>query len=174
MPAAAVTSNQIAAILQAWWRSSWNRLPRITKGNIALAVLLGVFWYGIFVMFALGAATLASDARTIPVLPMVFGTGLFAAFLYWQVVPLLIASTGSSLELPRLIVYPVPARGLFGIEVLLRISSGVEILIVLTGAAIGTLMNPKLPLWAPAGFLLFVIFNILLAAGIRDALTRLL
>src|SRR5206468_4014156 len=109
----------------------------------------------------------------VPYLPVVFGGGLLMAFVYWQVVPLLMASTGSSLELSKLIVYPVPARGLFAIEVLLRLSTGVEILIVLTGASIGCLLNPRLPKWAPAGFVLFVVFNVLLAAGIRDAMNRL-
>jgi len=172
--AAGATRNQVGAIVQAYWRCTWNRLPRITKGNVAVAILLGVLWYGLFVTIAFGAAALASAPGSVPVLPYVFAAGLMIAFIYWQVVPLLIASTGSSLELPKLIVYPVPPRSLFGIEVLLRTSSGVEILIVIAGASIGCLLNPKLPRWSPAGFLLFVIFNILLAAGMRDLLTRLL
>ncbi len=35
--------------------------------------------------------------------------GLLLIFLYWQVVPLLMAATGSSLELRKLRAYPIPA-----------------------------------------------------------------
>lgn len=172
MADASVTRNQLFAILQAHWRSVWNRLPRLTKGNVVLAVLLGIFWYGVFGILGFGAAALASDPNSLPYLPIVFSGGLLMAFLYWQFVPLLMASTGSSLELSKLIVYPVPVRGLFAIEVLLRLSTGIEVLIVLIGASVGCMLNPRIPKWSPVGFLLFVVFNVLLAAGIRDAVSR--
>jgi len=168
------TRGQISAILQAQWRSMWNRLPRITKGNIALAVLLGLFWYGIFAAMGFGAAAFASQPDALHYLPIVFSGGLAIALIYWQIIPLLTVSAGSSLELRNLVIYPIPDRALFGIEALLRISTGIEVLIVLLGASVGCLLNPLLPKWAPAGFLLFVVFNVVLAVGVRDALLRLL
>jgi len=170
---AATTWNQTAAILQAYWRGSWNRLPRITKGNIAMAVLLGVLWYGMFVALAFGAYAVAADRTSVQILPFIFSGGLFMAMAFWQIAPLISASTGSSLQLRQLVVYPVPTNALFTIEAMLRVSTGVEILIVLAGASAGCLRNPLLPIWSPLGFLLFIVFNVLLAAGIREALNRL-
>lgn len=167
-------NGQTAAILEAQWRSLWNRLPRITKGNIALAIVLGVFWYGLFAAMGFGVAAFASSPESVHYLGPAFGIGMMIALLYWQVIPLLTVSAGSSLELRNLIIYPIPTRALFGIEVLLRTTTGIEIMIVLAGASIGCLLNPMLPKWTPVGFLLFVIFNVLLAAGIREALLRIM
>jgi ABC-2 type transport system permease protein len=44
---------------------------------------------------------------------------------------------------------------------------------VLAGAIVGSLCNRHLPLWTSTGFLLFIVFNLLLAAGIRDLMVRL-
>jgi len=51
---------------------------------------------------------------------------LLMLFLYWQVVPLMLATTGSSLDLRKLRAYPIPDSQLFSIEVLLRVTAGVE------------------------------------------------
>ena len=59
---------------------------------------------------------------------------LLLCFLYWQVIPVLLTSMGASLDLRKLLVYPIPKRALFAIEVILRISTGVEMLLILTGA----------------------------------------
>ncbi len=84
------------------------------------------------------------------------------------------ASTGSALDIRKLLVYPIPHRELFTLEVLLRISTGVEMLLLLGGSFAGLLLNPKVPLWAPFTLVFFVAFNLLFSAGIRDLLVRLL
>ena len=99
---------------------------------------------------------------------------LLLCFLYWQVIPVLLTSMGSSLDLRKLLVYPIPKRALFAIEVILRVSTGVEMLLILTGAAIGLLLNRNVPLWAPFSLALFVVFNLFCSTGIRDLLVRLL
>ena len=104
----------------------------------------------------------------------VFPTVLLMCFLYWQLIPILMASTGSALDLKKLLVYPIPHRQLFTLEVLLRISTGVEMLLLLAGAGIGLLFNPKVPFWAPFTLVFFVAFNLLCSAGVRDLLVRLL
>jgi ABC-2 type transport system permease protein len=44
---------------------------------------------------------------------------------------------------------------------------------VLGGAILGSLCNRRLPLWSSLGFILFIAFNLLLAAGVRDLMVRL-
>ena len=73
--------------------------------------------------------------------------GLLLVFLYWQVVPLLMAATGASLDLRKLQAYPIPVSQLFSIEVMLRVTAAIEMLLVLLGIAAGILLNPRLPKW---------------------------
>ena len=56
--------------------------------------------------------------------------------------PILSASMGSSLDMRKLLVYPVPHGKLFQVEVLLRLTTGVEMLMVLAGGVAGLFRNP--------------------------------
>jgi ABC-2 type transport system permease protein len=87
--------------------------------------------------------------------------------------PVLSATTGASLDLRRLLLYPVPHRKLFQVELVLRAMNGFEMILLLTGAAAG-LWSKTAPLALGCGMLLFVIFNVLLASGTRSLLERLL
>jgi ABC-2 type transport system permease protein len=151
-----------------------NRLPRTSRLGFAFSATLSVVWYSGFVAVAAAAAFLLSDPDELSTIAKVLPGGLLLAFLYWQVVPLLLVQMGSAIETRKLVAYPIPHSELFALEVLLRVSTGVEVLIVLTGAGIGLTLNPKLPWWAPAALLLFAVFNLLLSAGVRDLLQRLL
>ncbi len=165
--------NQIRAIMWAQWRSSWNRLPGSNKGSLALTAIIALGWYGSIAALAVGAGFLMADSSHPDALYVIVTGALFLMFLYWQFVPVVMASTGASLDLKRLLIYPVPRGALYGLEVLLRVTSGVEILMALAGAIIGSLFNRALPAWSAAGFLLFIVFNLLLAAGVRDLMVRL-
>ncbi len=82
---------------------------------------------------------------------------------------------GASLDLRKLLVYPIPNRALFAIEVILRVSTGVEMLLILAGAAHRACSGiPHVPIWAPLTLALFVLFNLFCSTGIRDLLVRLL
>ena len=86
--------------------------------------------------------------------------GALAVCAYWQVMPILSASMGSGLDMRKLMVYPVPHAKLFQVEVLLRLTTGVEMLMVLLGAVAG-LFRRSAQLWlaiVPAG-LIFIAFN---------------
>ena len=83
------------------------------------------------------------------------------------------ASVGASLDIRKLLMYPIPHRQLFGVEVLLRTTSGIEMLLLVTGASLGTLFNPRRPWWAALGVLPFIAFNLLVSAGAREVLWRL-
>ena len=80
---------------------------------------------------------------------------LLIVFLYWQVVPLLMAATGASLDLRKLQVYPIPVSQLFSIEVMLRVTAGIEMMLILSGIAVGiaaesdTCRNGARSRWCP-------------------------
>jgi ABC-2 type transport system permease protein len=98
---------------------------------------------------------------------------------YWQLIPLVSASLGASLDMKKLLAYPVPHGHLFLVEVMLRLTTGVEMLLVLAGLLIGLGRNPAaggvaaLPRMFLA-LLIFIAFNLLLASGTRSVLERLL
>jgi ABC-2 type transport system permease protein len=136
--------------------------------------LLVAVWYGGFGFLALLAGFFLSQPDEVEFVRRVFPTVLLICLLYWQLIPILMASTGSALDIKKLLVYPIPHRELFTLEVLLRVSTGVEMLLLLGGAGIGLLLNPRVPLWAPLTLVFFVAFNLLCSAGVRDLMVRLL
>ncbi|MBI4873514.1 MAG: hypothetical protein HY822_02650 [Acidobacteria bacterium] len=166
--------SQTHAILWAQGRSIWNWYPRSSRGGIVFTAAGTALWYGMAAAAAVGAAFVFSNPANRALFPRFLGGGLFLALLYCQLVPLLLASSGISLDLRKLLVYPIPSARLFGLEVLLRVSVCGEVLTVLAGTALGLALNPMVP---PAGLLalaLFAAFNLLLSAGLRDLLRRIL
>jgi ABC-2 type transport system permease protein len=166
--------SQARAIVWAQWRTTRNHFPRSNKAALAVNALLTVVWYGGFAFLAGLAAILLSNPGELSLIHDVLPSALLICFLYWQLIPVLMASMGSSLDIKKLLVYPVPTAQLFALEVLLRISTGVEMLLLLTGGGIGLLLNPRIPWWGPSALLVFVIFNLFCSAGVRDLLIRLL
>jgi ABC-2 type transport system permease protein len=86
---------------------------------------------------------------------------------------------GSGLDLRKLLAYPVPHARLFVVEVLLRLVTALEMLLIVAGGAFGLLLNAEVGGWRAfpriaAGVLLFILFNVLLASGTRSVLERLL
>ena len=160
------------AILWAQWRTIRNFYPR--SGGAAWASLIGVIWYGVWLVAAVAAARLVSDSSNLELIHSALPGGLLLVFLYWQVVPLLMAATGSALEMRKLKAYPIPVRQLFAIEVLLRVTAGIEMCLVLLGVFTGVLLNPSLHAAGALGMVLYLIFNLLVAVGLRDLVVRLL
>ncbi|MEK7409175.1 MAG: hypothetical protein AAB225_29280 [Acidobacteriota bacterium] len=167
-------SSQARAILRVQCRSLWNfRTSEGVAGRL-LAGALALLWYSLWAGLAVTAASLLDQparAELLVILPW----GLMSVFLYWQLAPVLAASLGATLDLKKLLVYPIPEGQLFAVEVLLRLTTGLEMVLVLIGSAIGLLRNPIVPRWAPLVALpLFALFNLLLAAGLRNLLERVL
>ncbi len=163
---------QTSAILWAQWRTLRNYLPRASKGGLFFAVVMTGLWYAIWFGAAFGVYAMTSDPGSRQALHRFLPAGLFMAFLYWQLVPILMVSTGSSLDLKKLLVYPIPHSQLFAMEVVLRLSTAAEMLIMVGGAALGLLRNPTLPFWSPLILLPFVAFNLIVSAGTRQLITR--
>jgi ABC-2 type transport system permease protein len=165
---------QIRAVVWAQWRSIWNFYPRASPGGVVFTVAGAALWYGMCATAAIAAAFFFASAANLELFPRVLRGGLLLAFLYCQVVPILLAATGISLDLNKLLVYPIPHGQLFTLEVLLRVSVAVEVLVILAGVGLGLAANPRVPLRGIGGLALFAAFNLFLSAGLRDLLKRLL
>jgi ABC-2 type transport system permease protein len=165
-----LTDNQVWAIVAAQWRSWLNKGPK----SAWAMWLVYLFWYGFAAMLAWLAATLLPAVKDPARLAQVVELTLFGGLLYWQLIPILLASTGMALDLKRLLVYPVEPSKLFLIEVILRLSTGVEVAIVLSGVAVGLWRHPDAPWWGPLIFVPYMAFNMFLSAGVRDLLARLM
>jgi ABC-2 type transport system permease protein len=164
----------IAAILRAQLLSM-----RLGAGRGAIfGLITGLVWYGFWCGAAVAMYLLASHAgasgleRMLPI-------GLLLVFVYWQVVPIVSASFGSALDMRKLLVYPVPHGKLFLVEVLLRLTTGAEMVMVTAGATAGILRNSAAGGWSAAPRILavvatFLLFNLLLASGLRRLMERLL
>ncbi|MFN0171130.1 MAG: hypothetical protein ACKV22_32335 [Bryobacteraceae bacterium] len=168
----------IAAILRAQWLSFRNLSGSSRRGAIFTAITSTV-WYGLWIFVALAVFEFASNPRTAGFVRKNLSQGLFLMVLYWQLAPVLVASLGFSLDLKKLIIYPIPESRLFWIEVILRITTAVEMLIVLCGLAAGLVANPlggsgpAIPrVLLPA--IVFALTNLLFAAGVRNLIERLL
>lgn len=165
-----------AAILWAQWRTMLNFYRKPQMGGYWVGTAVMAVWYLMLAGAGVGLSVLLGRVKPseFPSFQFLLTFGFLAAFLYWQVVPVFLASTGMTLDTRRLMVYPVPERALFLIEVMLRLSTGVEVLLLLTGAFVGLLRNPEIPAWAPPTLLIFVVFNLYLSAGIKDLVGRLM
>ncbi len=170
---AVLIPQQTAAIFSAQFRSMWNYGFR--RGGFARA-LTGVFslvWYVMWAFLAWTAFSLCRDPVTFTefVAP-ILGALLLGMTAYWQVVPIMTASAGLSLDIPRLSVYPVPHRQLFIVDALLRLSTSIEMVLVTAGLFLGLILNPRIFALLPFVLFLFAAFNVMLSAGIRDLLVR--
>src|SRR5436305_6353717 len=130
---------QISAIFWAQLRTLRNRFPR-TQWASVLFSLLGLVWHGFFAGWAIA---LALELPDVPVVQLKkwMPVGLLGVFLFWQTIPLVTLSTGASLQLKKIQIYPVPGRALFSIEVLLRLTSSPEMVLLLLGALAGLLRH---------------------------------
>ena len=157
---------QILAIFWAQFRITRNHLPRTSAGSIALS-LLTLLWYGLYIGLAIVAA-IQLPRMPISGLRNLLPIGLLGVFLFWQIFPLFTLSSGWSLQLNKIRPYPVRDSALFGIEVLLRLTSAPEMILVLGGAFVGLIRHPLIPLWAPFLLFLYIPFNLLLQLAVRD------
>src|SRR5947209_10038833 len=133
--------DHMQAIAWAQFRTSRNHLPRTSIRSLLLW-LLTLLWYGLFVGLGLGLA-MALPRVPLPELREAVPAALLAIFVFWQFIPLLTLSTGWSLQLNKLRVYPVSDPALFWIEVILRITTAPEMIPVVIGGMLGLMRNPR-------------------------------
>jgi ABC-2 type transport system permease protein len=166
----------IRAILMAQLLSLRNAHGRSRRGSALLSLAGMLLWYGFWTFLAYGAYRLAATqaaGRVEAVLPR----GLLLVCLYWQLSPMVSASMGVSLDMRKLLVYPVPHERLFFIETLLRFTTSGEMLLILAGVFLGLLRNPELAFSPAVGLValaVFSVFNLLVSAGTRSLIERIL
>jgi ABC-2 type transport system permease protein len=170
-----VIGRQTLAILWAQWRSMINYNGRSSRDRrFPFALVFGIIWYGMWAFLAFGVMRIAADPSDLSLLRRAGPGSMLVIFIYWQIVPIILVSTGLSLDLNRLVVYPIQHASLFGIEVMLRITTCLEMVLILVGLMAGLSINPRVPIWAPMAIVVFGIFNLLVSTSVRDLLTRLL
>lgn len=165
-------NSQVGAIFWAQFRTLRNYLPRSGFGTLLFG-LLSVFWYGVFTSLAIVLALLLGVAP-LPLIRIYLPAGLLGVFFFWQLFPLMTLSSGWSLELSKLLIYPVRERTLFFVELLLRISTAPEMILLLCGAVIGLMRRRDLFALSPLWLLLYIPFNLFLSLAIREWITRML
>ncbi len=163
--------SQALAILWAQWKSIRNHFPRAGTSD-AVSIAVTSLWYGVWIVAAVSEGLICAESEP-ALLSRIMPSGLMLLTLYWQLIPILMVSTGLSLDLRRLAVYPVPHSQLFTIEVLLRVTTAAEMLFMVAGAFVGLLFNPHLPVWCAFSLVIYVAFNLFLSAGLRDLIGRL-
>ena len=169
----------IRAILWAQWLSMRTlRVGTRVRGAI-FSAFTGLLFYGFWAIVAMAADAFFSNPENVGLFKVAVPVSLAVVMLYWQVAPVVSASLGASLDLRKLIVYPIPRERLFAVEILLRFTTCIEMLLVMAGILSGLVRNPRLGGLAAVPrmvgtVLLFVAFNLLLSAGMRNLLERLL
>jgi len=168
----------IRAILRAQFLSLRNMRLAGWQGTV-FSLVTSLLWYGVWVTLASAAYGFTSEPDGAAAVRLALPRGLAFVFVYWQVAPLLLASMGASLDMQKLLVYPVPPERLFWVEVTLRLTTGIEMVILLGGAASGMVANPRTGGWLAAdrvlpACLVFIAANLLLASGVRSLLERIL
>src|ERR1700690_2598949 len=166
-------SSRVRAILEAQWKCTWHLLARPSGGHV-LAGVLWLFWYGLWTFLGVAAGFLtglSSRQDLESTLPAI----LMGTCLFWQLAPILTTDAGASLNVRKLLLYPISDGQLFVVELLLRLTTALEMLLVLAGTGVGLALNPAVPRWLPAPrLLIFIVFNLFLSAGLRSLLERLL
>src|SRR5436309_5205197 len=157
---------QLSGIVWAQFRTLRNRFPR-THWVSVLFSLFSLVWYGLFAAWGIALALHLPEVP-IALLTKWLPVGLLAVFLFWQSVPLITLSTGASLHLNKIQIYPVSTPALFGIEVLLRFTSSPEMVVLLSGALIGLLRHPSVPPYSAMSLLFFFPINLFLSLAIRE------
>lgn len=164
----------LTAILQAQWRALWNIRAGEGRWGRALGLIGGAIWYGIWAVVGVGAGA-AGKEFDLDALAAGAPWTLLLIFGYWQLTPILSATLGSSLDVRKLLFYPIPRRELFFVELFLRAIAGMEMTLVVAGGTIGLLLNPAVPAWAPlSAAAFFIAFNLFTGAGVRSVLDRLM
>ena len=159
---------QFLAIFWAQLRITRNHFPRTSFGTLLSASVTGI-WYMLFILFAVLLAR-ALQAAPLIQLPLLLSVGLLAVFAYMLVVPLATISAGWSLQLDKLQAFPISNDTLFLIEVLLRLTSSPEMVILLMGGLIGLELRRDIFPLAPLAIFLFLSFSLFIQLAVRDFL----
>lgn len=147
------------------------------RAGVVFSAITGLLFYGFWTLLATGAASYFADPDNAAGFLPALSSGLLFVVIYWQFAPVITAGFGASLDLRKLLAYPIPRGKLFTVEVLLRLTGCAEMLILISGGVAGLLRNPaygaKASVFILAGALIFSATNILCSTGARYLIERL-
>ncbi len=169
----------ILAILRAQLLSMRTFRLKAKPASTIFSAITGLLFYGFWIFAAYAAQGFLANERNQENFDQVLSPTLLIVFLYWQITPVITATMGASLDLKKLMIYPIPHSQLFFIEVMLRVTTCVEMLLMLLGISVGMVRNPVIGGWTAVprvalAALLFILINLLLSAGLRNLLERLM
>ena len=164
---------QILALLEVQVRCLLNAFRQHGRRRAMLISLgLSVLWYGLWLAAAVASAVVPSLVGRTDIEKALPGL-LFMMMAYWQLAPVITMSLGVSLQMRKVTIYPVTTRTLFAVECLLRLGTGLEMVLLLCGLLVGLVAaGTPHPAEIVLAFLLFVTFNVLLSAGVRNTIER--
>jgi ABC-2 type transport system permease protein len=164
---------QILALVDVQLRCLLNAFRQHGHGRAMLVSLaLSVVWYGLWLTAAVASAVVPSLVGRTEIERALPGL-LFMMMAYWQLAPVITMSLGVSLQMRKVTIYPVTTPTLFAVECLLRLGTGLEMVLLLCGLFVGlAAAGTPHPLELALAFLLFVTFNVLLSAGVRNTIER--
>ncbi|HVW09769.1 MAG TPA: hypothetical protein VHC90_14370 [Bryobacteraceae bacterium] len=140
------------------------------------SVITTLLFYSMFAFFGFSMVLVFSSPDLVGRFLQIISGTLLLMTVYWQVGPVITASFGASIDLRKLMAYPIPRRQLFLVEVLLRAMTSFDMCLVLAGITIGLLRNPLFG-WRAApcvvgGAAAFVVMNVLFSAGVKSWMER--
>lgn len=166
----------IAAILRAQFLTLWPRKGRGARGGTVFSTITGSIFYAVFVFLGWVLMLLFSSEKAAPQFLQLLSAILLVATLYWQFVPVISASFGWSIDLRKLLAYPIPRSQLFQIELMLRAVTSFDVVIVIAGIVVGLLRNPLYGWrYSPGiltGALTLIAMNVVLSVGVKSWLER--
>jgi ABC-2 type transport system permease protein len=166
---------QYTALARMRWDAFRNSM-RTTRGAIEAAasglnyVLYGIMGLGITVGLGAGSYSMVSKGHLV-VLPLL----LWAVFLMWQMMPLVMASFQQQLDLSDLLRFPLGFPSFFLLHAIFGLIDSTTLLGSLGSFGIwagATIADPRLSVWVALPLVLFGVFNVLLSRAIFGWLDR--
>jgi hypothetical protein len=142
------------------------------RNGLGLSLLISTLWYGVWLSLAVICWITPHYIGVDDIEEALPGLLLFAMGC-WQLSPIVTLSLGVSIDMRKLTYYPVATPTLFAVECLLRIWTGIEIIVVLCGLFLGLITAGSAhPALLAVAFLLFVTLNVFISAGMRNLIER--
>lgn len=142
------------------------------RSGLPVSILISTLWYGVWLSLA-GVCWVTPHYIGVTEIEEALPGILLFVMAYWQLSPIITLSLGVSIDMRKLAYYPVNTPQLFVVECLLRVWTGIEIIVVLCGLFLGLITaGTAQPAALAVGLILFLAFNIFLSAGIRNLIER--
>lgn len=142
------------------------------RNGVGVSILISTLWYGLWLSLA-GICWVTPHYIGIADIEEALPGILLFVMGYWQLSPIVTLSLGVSIDMRKLAYYPVTTPTLFAVECLLRIWTGIEIIIVLCGLFFGLITAGSAhPVLLACSLFLFVVLNVFVSAGMRNLIER--